>query len=589
VSHFTRELHRRLPASAGDRSWLFVPYDQLSDRIGPLAREDPATLGVVVVENPAKAALRPYHRAKLALVLANLRHFALEQAERGVAVRHVVAEGTYASALRPLAQTLGPLRLMGPAERELREDLRPLFDDGSLVVEPHEGWLTTPAQFAASNPRPPYRMDRFYRRVRRDTGILMEGGRPVGGRLSFDAENRRPWRGEPPAPAVPRFVPDEITREVGALIERHFPRHPGTLELETIPATAADAERSWRWALDECLEWFGPFEDAMSTRSENLFHTRISSLLNLHRLLPRRVIADVLARPEIPLSSREGFVRQVIGWREFVRHVHRATDGFRDVPGIDVEVAPRPGDGGYAGWSGAAWAGNDSTAGDEDAAGHPTGPAADGGAVLDALGGEAPVPPAFWGQRSGLACLDQVVEGVWRDGTGHHITRLMVLGNLARLLDISPRGLTDWFWAAYRDAYDWVVEPNVLGMATFAAGDLMVTKPYVAGGAYIDRMSDFCGGCAFDVRTNCPVTRLYWAFLERHRERLDGNPRMAIPLRSLERRSAEKRDLDHRTFDAVREALGRGETLTPAMLPGTRSTEPGGQLSISLEGVGDSS
>jgi deoxyribodipyrimidine photolyase-related protein len=532
-SPFARALGESSPDPRG-RRWLFVPYDQLSDRIGPLAREAPGSLGIVLVESPQKAARRPYHKQKLALVLANQRHFALEQAARGVAVRHVVSRGSYADALAPLAAELGPLRVMEPAERELRVDLALLVEQGALELIPHEGWLTTRDDFdAAFAGGRRWRMDGFYRHVRRRTGILMDGGEPRGGRFSFDTENRRPWRGEPPAPAPPRFAPDEITEEVGALVERRYAKHPGRLDLGALPATARDAETLWRWALRECLVHFGPFEDAMSTRSRSLFHTRISALLNNHRLLPSRVIAEAVDA-ELPIASQEGFVRQVLGWREFVHHVHAATDGFRALPG--------------------------------GAAAPPI--AANGGAAPNALGARLPLPPAFWGGvESGLACLDRVVADVWDEAYGHHITRLMVLSNLATLLGVEPRVLCDWFWVAYADAYDWVVEPNVLGMGTYALGDLFTTKPYVSGAAYIDRMSDSCASCAFSPKRNCPVTALYWSFLAEHAGVLAGNVRLAMPLRSVARRSEAQRARDRAVAEWVREALASGARLEPAASP----------------------
>lgn len=183
------------------------------------------------------------------------------------------------------------------------------------------------------------------------------------------------------------------------------------------------------------------------------------------------------------------------------------------------------------------------------------------------LEADRPLPPVFWGEPSGLHCLDQVVEDVWETGYGHHVTRLMVLANLATLLDVSPRELTDWFWVAYTDAYDWVVEPNVLGMGTFAAGDLMTTKPYVSGSAYLDRMSDYCGGCAFTPGKDCPITSLYWAFLDRCRERLTGHPRMRLPLTSLAKRGEERRRLDREAFERVSETLNAGRSLIAAGTP----------------------
>jgi len=331
-----------------------------------------------------------------------------------------------------------------------------------------------------------------------------------------------------------------VKQEVASLVESRFRKHPGRLDPGDLPATAGDARRLWRWGRRHCLPHFGPYEDAMSRRSRTLFHTRLSALLNNGRLLPARVVADA-ARMALPVASQEGFIRQILGWREFMRHVHEATDGFRRL--------------------------RDGT--------RPT-RATDGGAAPSWLGAKAPLPAAFWGAPSGLACLDEVVSDVWETGYGHHITRLMVLSNLATLLGVSPRELTDWFWVAYTDAYDWVVEPNVLGMGTFALGDLFTTKPYVSGAAYIDRMSDYCGGCAFDPKRDCPVTSLYWHFLERHAERLAGNPRLAMPLRSLARRGADRRADDRRVARRARRAMGRGERLKPAGAPAPkRGATPG--------------
>jgi deoxyribodipyrimidine photolyase-related protein len=397
-------------------------------------------------------------------------------------------------------------------------------------------------------------MDAFYRHVRRRTGVLMEQGRPVGGKFSFDRENRQPWPGSPAAPSPPHFEPDEVTLEVAEMVERDFSEHPGVLRPSTIPASQKDVRSLWSWALDECLPHFGPFEDAMSGRSSGLFHTRISVLLNIHRLLPSEVLGDVLER-ELPLACTEGFIRQLLGWREFVRHVHEATDGFRLLPGDPPEVMDSPGDGGWARWTGRDWPGAESCG------------SLDGGAAPDHLGAGRPLPPAYWGESSGLACLDQVVADVWSESWSHHITRLMVLSNIATLLDVSPRQLTDWFWLAYADAFDWVVEPNVLAMGSFAVGELMTTKPYVSGAAYINRMSDYCGDCAFDPKRSCPITGLYWAFLDRHRDGLAANPRMGVVVHALGRRGEPKRAHARAVFEWVSERLGRGKRLAPADRP----------------------
>jgi deoxyribodipyrimidine photolyase-related protein len=532
-SPFRTELARRQTDPVG-RRWLFVPYDQLTDTLGPLTREAPEELGVVVVEAPEKGGRRPYHKQKLALLLANLRHFTLEQAGRGVAIRHIVSPGGYADALAPLVRELGALRMMEAAERELRADLEPLVAQGGLEVLPHEGWLTTEDDLqGGAGASPPWRMDAFYRQVRKRTGILMEDGKPLGGKYSFDSENREAWDGEPPAAVPPDFPLDPVKEEVLGLMEGRFGDHPGVLRPDALPATQADVETLWGWALGACLPRFGPFEDAMSVRSRTLFHTRVSELLNLHRITPRRVVEDVLEL-DIPLASREGFVRQVLGWREFVRHVHRATDGFREIPGWERV------------------------------------PERDGSAAPSFLAADGPLPEAFWGTPSGLHCLDHVVEGVWEEGYGHHITRLMVLSNLATLLDVDPRALTDWFWVAYTDAYDWVVEPNVLAMGTFAVGGLMTTKPYVSGTPYIRKMSDFCEACALDPAETCPISDLYWAFLERHRSRLEANRRLALPLASAGRRDEARKASDIRVFVAVRERMGAGQAVTPEVVQSAR-------------------
>jgi len=524
-----------------------VPYDQLTDEVGPLSREDPTTLGILLVECPEKASRRPYHKQKLALVLTNLRHFAVEQAKRDVLVRHVVAV-SYADAVRTHADKHGPLRMMRAAERELRVELASLVRDGQLEEVPHEGWLTSTEDFAESHRGPPWRMDVFYKYARRRLGILMDGGKPEGGRFSFDGENRKPWRGEPPAPKVPTFEPDEITREVCALVTTTMAHHPGRLTPEALPASREDAEKTWRWARKHCLPSFGPFEDAMSSASRSLFHTRISPLLNLLRLPAPRVVRDVAATTTLPLQSREGFIRQVLGWREYVRHVHEATDGFRTVGGAASRTAKHPGDGGWGAWQQRTWPRHAHAGGE-------------GGSLASALGASQPVPPAYWGRSSGLRCLDTVVEGVWEDGYGHHITRLMVLANIAMLLDVSPRDLSDWFWVAYVDAYDWVVEPNVHGMGTFGVGELMTTKPYVAGSSYIDKMSDYCSGCRFSPKTTCPLPSLYWAYLGRHRKGLADVQRMRLPLASEAQRTAEQRRADAAVFDRVSDALARGESV----------------------------
>jgi deoxyribodipyrimidine photolyase-related protein len=510
------ELIRRARPSKPEiasRRWIYVPYDRLTAEVGPLAKADPRDTGLVFVESAAKANRRPYHKKKLALLLSNERHFALEQAARGFKVVYLAGDAPIGDALAKAK--LPRLVTMRPAERELRADLAnvdiELVDDAT--------WLTTRDDFPLKRP---YRMDTFYRGVRKRTGILMKNGAPIGGKLSHDAENRKPWRNDRPVPIRPTFAPDDITREVLELVEERFPNHFGSLAGFDLPTTAADAARVWAFARRELLPWFGPWEDAMSTAHPDLFHTRVSMLVNLSRLLPAQLVADAaadFAKGKLAIESAEGFIRQLLGWREYVRHVHEVTDGFRT---DGMNGAP------------------------------------------NALGADQALPPAYWGTPSGMNCLDTVVKQVVDDGYSHHITRLMVLSNIATLAGVTPRALTDWFWFGYVDAYDWVVEPNVLGMSTYGDGGLMTTKPYVSGAAYIHRMSDYCGDCALDPKKAlgagaCPVTAMYWRFIDRHQERFANDPRMAMPVRSLRKKPAEERRALAAYAEEAIATLQRGE------------------------------
>lgn len=534
MSEFLSRLQKAAPAASDvtGRRWFYIPYDRLTDAVGPLAECLAGDCGIVLVESQQKAVRRPYHKKKLVLLLANERHFALEQAARGVKVVYVFTRGSFGDGLLE-AQRRYSFREMSvtrPAERELRIDLDLAREAGLRLNEVEDAvWLSTTEDFQrAFQEGRSYVMDRFYRAMRVKTGILMEKGKPVGGSYSYDAENRKAYRGEVPVPLRPAYAPDSITMEVIEMVNKFFPSHFGSTVGFCMPVTAKQSANAWRFALKHLLTHFGPFEDAMSSREPELFHSKLSALINLSRLLPRRVVDDVAeeyANGAIPLASAEGFIRQVLGWREFMRHLHEATDGYRKV---DVEQEQRESDG-----------------------------SAYAGATPSYFGAALPLPAAYWGVTSGLNCVDTAVEQVVREGWSHHIQRLMVLSNLATLCGFSPRELTDWFWFAYVDAYDWVVEPNVLGMSTYADGGLTATKPYISGAAYINRMSDYCRDCRFDPKKNigpdsCPFTALYWTFLDKHEEKLRSNPRLKMPYATLGKKSvAEKAALRERAAQAV--------------------------------------
>lgn len=533
MKEFEVRIHKAKPSvlDLAHRRWVYVPYDRLTDKTGPLSEQSAKETGIVMMEALGKARRRPYHKKKLALIVAAQRQFALEQAARGAKVIFVFTRGDHADGLVEAQKQLGDreMTMMVGAERELRLDVSRARERGAHICESADTtWLTTEEDFdnvyAADTKH--YVMDRFYRAMRKKSGILMRGDKPLGGKFSFDAENRKPYRGKPMVPERPSFKPDTITAEALELVGREFADSFGTLDGFDLPVTARQAQTVWEFALAYLLPIFGPFEDAMSMRYPDLFHTKISATMNISLLLPRDVIADVERAADagrIPLPSAEGFIRQVLGWREFMRHVHRATDGYRNID------APRERGNAYT------------------------------GAAPSALDASRRLPAAYWGAKCGWNCVDTVVEQVMREGWSHHITRLMVLSNLATLCGFSPRELADWFWIAYIDAYDWVVETNVLGMGTYGDGGVTATKPYVSGSAYINRMSDYCRGCKFDPKKatgedSCPFTALYWSFLERNAERLQGNIRLAMPLISLRKKSAQEREaLRERADEAISE------------------------------------
>ncbi len=545
MTRFSQQVRRFEPTheEARARRWIYVPYDRLHDGVGPLSETPPEETVVVMMESRAKGTRRDYHKKKLTLVLSAMRHFALEQGMRGCRVVYGASPTSFSDGLMALQERWGweEIVVNRPAERELRVELREAKEAGLRIRAVKDtAWLSTTEDFEAVFGRPEaggderntqrvsgqrqYLMDRFYRYMRRKTGFLMEGAQPVGGSWTYDAENRKPYRGEVPVPERPSFPPDEITREVMALIEKRFPEHFGSTEGFEMPVTRADAERAWQFALEQMLPHFGPWEDAMSAAHPDLFHSLTSAPLNLTLLRPIDVVRDTVAAFEagkIPLASTEGFVRQLLGWREFMRHIHEATDGYRTV---QKDGAP---------------------------------------SFLDA---HRKLPPVYWGTKSGMRCMDTVVAQVIDKGWSHHITRLMVLSNLATLCGFSPRALCDWFWFAYVDAYDWVVEPNVIGMSTFGDGGLTATKPYVSGAAYINRMSDYCGKCALDPRKalgpgSCPFTALYWSFLERNEAKLADNFRMRMPLNTMLKKPAKEREaLRERAEEAIG-MLERGEVV----------------------------
>ncbi len=520
--------------------YLFA--DHLSHGIASLRDLDPARDVVLLTEVAAECSHVPHHPKKIAFLLSAMRHFSAELAARGVRVDHVRLDDpensqSFAGEVRRAVARHRPARIVvaEPGEWRVQEEVRGWQRALGIPVEirADDRFLCPREAFAAwAAGRRQLRMEPFYRWMRQRTGLLMEAdGEPAGGRWNFDAENRKR---APAGLAFPRpagFEPDRITAEVLDLVRARFSGHFGELLPFRFAVTAAQARQALDHFLDVALPRFGDYQDAMRAGEAWLFHSALSPYLNAGLLLPgevcRRVEAEWRAG-RAPLNSAEGFIRQILGWREYVRGVY-----WLSMP----DYARR-----------------------------------------NALAADRPLPDFYWTAETEMACVRQAVEQTRREALSHHIQRLMVTGNLALLLGVRPEELCRWYLAVYADAFEWVELPNTLGMALHADGGVMGSKPYAASGAYIDRMSDLCRGCRYDVRAKtgpeaCPFNYLYWDFLIGQRPRLARNPRLAQIWRTLDRMPAERVARSRADAAAFRAAIGI-EAGPPAALtpppPGAR-------------------
>lgn len=486
------------------RTWLVGPWE-LSTATAHLP-PTPAEGRVLLVESTGKGSALPWHRWKLVLVLSALRHLAAELRQAGYTVDHRVA-GSYAEGIRDHVAATGATEVLvqAPAEWGIAQSIGALARDpgfpATLTLLPDRRFLTARETFAQwARGRKLLRMEDFYRQQRRRLGLLVDGnGDPVGGQWNLDHDNRETARalrkhGLPPAPAA--FPPDEVTAKVIRLVDR-LPDHWGSTAGFDLPVTRAQALAALDDFLERRLAAFGPYEDAMLAGEPYLYHSRLSAAMNVGLLHPREIAVAAVARwqadpARYPLQSVEGFVRQVIGWREYINGIYWLTmPGYRE---------------------------------------------------RNYFGFTRRLPQLFWEpERTDLACVRDTVETVRRTAYAHHIHRLMVLCNFAVLAGIHPLRLSEWFWAGFADAMEWVELPNVVGMGTFGDGGLLASKPYVSSAAYLNRMSDYCGGCRYDPKARtganaCPFNYLYWTFLDDVRRReLDVGQRMALVLKQLEK------------------------------------------------------
>ena len=508
------------------RNLVVVLGDQLDAGSRVFEDFDPARDAVWMAEVDHEATQVFSTKARIVVFLAAMRHFRDACRARGMRVEYR-ALGTHAFATleEALAADLARLRpervvAVMPGEYRLARSLPKVAEDAGATwsVRPDAHFLCDPDDFADwARGKRTLRMEFFYRWMRQRTGVLMDGDRPVGGAWNFDASNRGAFDRKGPGllPAPRSFAPDAVTREVIALVESRFARHPGTLEAFDWPLTAAQAREALDDFIAHRLPLFGRYQDAMWTGQPWLYHARIASAMNLKLLDPREVVqAAVTAylQGSAPIEAVEGFVRQVLGWREYVRGVYwLRMPKFRDDNALDARQ---------------------------------------------------PLPSMYWTARTHMRCMAESVGQTLRYGYAHHIQRLMVTGLFAQLLGVAPREIHAWYLAVYVDAVEWVELPNVLGMSQYADGGRMVSKPYVASGRYIQKQSNYCANCRYDPGASvgddaCPFTTLYWDFLARHEARFRDHPRAGMQWRNLDRVPAEKREAIAKRARWIRDVLAR--------------------------------
>jgi deoxyribodipyrimidine photolyase-related protein len=488
----------------------FVLGDQLSLDLANLRGADKANDVVLMVEVAEEATYVRHHKQKLVFVFSAMRHFSAELVRQGFRVEYV---------------KLDDPENTGSFSGELQRALAKHICERVLVVEPGEwrvwqmmlDWRETlgvPVDILSDNrfyssrenfidwagSRKTYRMEFFYREMRRKTGLLMNGDQPEGGEWNYDSQNRKSLPAGVKMPSRVRFEPDPITLDVLDMVGSRFDNNFGDLRPFGWGVTRADALEALEHFITVCLLNFGDFQDAMNQGDDFMYHSLISPYLNIGLLGAREVCERAEAAYKqglVPLNAVEGFIRQILGWREFVRGLY-----WHEMPSYKQS---------------------------------------------NALKASRKLPSFFWTGETELNCLRQTIESTKRNAYAHHIQRLMITGNFALLAGITPAEIEEWYLLVYLDAYEWVELPNVHGMVMWADGGLLASKPYAASGAYIDRMSNYCKSCKYDPKVKsgakaCPFNALYWNFLIENETILKGNPRMAMPYVNLRKMTEERRE-----------------------------------------------
>ncbi|MCC9644139.1 cryptochrome/photolyase family protein [Rhodopirellula sp. JC740] len=498
------------------RHLVLVLGDQLNHDSDVFSDFDPDTDRVWMAENDEEATHVWCHKTRLVGFFSPMRHFRDELRESGKTVlyheltgdRRKALESSFASVLRKTLDEhdVEKLLVVSPGDYRVREQLRATSEQEGVPIEFRNDhhFYCTPEEFddwAAG--RKSMVMETFYRKMRQRHGILLDDKKePEGGQWNFDKENRETFgkSGPPEIPPVPSFDPDSITRDVIDMVQDRFEDHPGSVEQFDLPVCRKDALKYLKDFIKNRLPKFGTFQDAMWNDETFLYHSRLSHAINLHLLSPKEVVdaaEQAYREGEAPLNCVEGFIRQVLGWREYVRGIYwNRMPHYEERNSLHCDP-------------------------DQD------------------------VPPFFWDGNTDMACVADAMRLLIDTAYAHHIQRLMVLGLFAQLYGTHPLRFHHWHMAMYADAIDWVSLPNALGMSQYGDGGVMATKPYCATGKYIQRMSNHCKGCRYDPakatgEDACPFTTLYWDFLDRHQQQFQNNSRMTLQLKNLDRKDSSE-------------------------------------------------
>ena len=492
------------------KSLVLILGDQLDLNGAALRAFDLKTDQIVMIESIPEAQYVWSHKAKIALFLSAMRHFAIELKELNYPLTYIQSSPlSIVETLKEkiIQEQITNLICVEPGEWRLKQQIEELARELSITLEMREDdhFYCSHQEFITwSAGKKELRLEYFYRLMRKTHNILVDSeGNPEGGQWNFDKDNRKPYSKKGPgiieAPIL--FEPDKVTKEVLKFVSTTYSSHPGALEDFRWPVTRAQALEALDYFVEFRLRNFGVYEDAMWTDTPFGWHSILSSSLNLKLLNPREVIAAVLQgwkKYSLDLSTVEGFIRQILGWREFVRGMY-----YLDMPKMAQD---------------------------------------------NYYDHQSPLPKWYWTGQTNMACMKDAIGQTLQYGYAHHIQRLMVTGNFALLAEILPSEVCDWYLAIYVDAIEWVELPNTAGMALFANGGRFTSKPYIASGAYIKRMSNYCDSCKYkpEVRFGenaCPVTTLYWHFLIKHRNQFESSPRTRLMTANLKRISDEDQGL----------------------------------------------